>query len=109
MGGSSEQLASEAASSAGDGLLPIASVRWRQHVLIEGRVRSVRVVRLGGSCTLECVVEDHSGAMSIVFLGRPRMAGVEVGTRMRVEGTAGQRQGRLAIMNPDYQLIDGRP
>ena len=93
---------------AANGALPIAAVRWRQHVVIEGRVRSVRVVRVRGSSTLECVIEDGSGALSIVFLGRPRIAGVEVGTRMRVAGTAGQRQGRLAILNPEYELLNGR-
>ena len=90
------------------GVIPIASVKWRRRVVVEGRVRSVRVVRAAGSCTLECVIEDGSGAMSVVFLGRPRIAGIEVGTRMRVAGTAGQRQGRLAILNPDYELLNGR-
>jgi RecG-like helicase len=80
-------------------------VQWRRRVVVEGRVRSVRVVRIAGSCTLECVVEDGSGAVSVVFLGRARIPGVEVGTRMRVKGTAGERQGRLAILNPDYELM----
>jgi hypothetical protein len=54
---------------------------------------------------LECVLEDDSGAMSVVFLGRPKIAGIEVGTRMRVHGTAGQHHGRLAILNPTYELL----
>jgi amino acid transporter len=91
-----------------DGALPIGAVHWRQRVVVEGRVKSLRVVRLGGSRTVEGVIEDDSGAMSIVFLGRSRVPGVEIGTRMRVEGTAGDRQGRLAILNPNYQLLNGR-
>lgn len=84
---------------------PIASVRWRRRVTVEGRVRTVRVQPLAGSSTLECVLEDDSGAMSIVFLGRPRLAGVETGTRLRVQGTAGQHRGRLAILNPMYEVL----
>ncbi len=87
------------------GLTPIAGVRWRQRVTIEGRVRTVRVQPLAGSSTLECVLEDDSAAMSIVFFGRPHVAGVEVGTVMRVHGTAGQHHGRLAILNPTYELV----
>jgi amino acid transporter len=90
------------------GAVPISAVQWRQRVVVEGRIRSLRVIRVGGSSTVEAVIEDDSGAMSIVFLGRTRIAGVEVGTRMRVSGTAGHRQGRLAILNPNYQLLDGR-
>jgi hypothetical protein len=88
--------------------VPIASVRWRQRVVVEGRVSALRVVRTGATCTLECVVEDATAALSIVFLGRSYVAGVEIGTRVRVTGTAGRRQGRLAILNPDYQLLNGR-
>jgi hypothetical protein len=107
-GARSGRRAVQSKAEATDGTVPIASVRWRQRAVVEGRVRSVRVVRVGGTCTTECVIEDGTGAMSIVFLGRPRVAGVEIGTRMRVAGTAGDRQGRLAILNPEYQLLNGR-
>jgi amino acid transporter len=98
----------EVASPDGDGvctLTPIGTVTWRQPVTIEGRVRTVRVQPLAGTATLECVIEDGTGAMSIVFLGRPSVAGVGVGARLRVQGTAGQHHGRLAILNPIYELL----
>jgi amino acid transporter len=88
-----------------DGTTPIASVAWRQRVHIEGRIRTLRVQPLAGTATLECVVEDDTGAMSIVFLGRSKIAGIEVGTRLRATGVAGQHRGRLAILNPIYQLL----
>jgi len=88
-----------------DGTTPIAAVAWRQQVHIEGRVRTVRVQPLAGTSTLECVVEDDTGAMSIVFLGRSKVGGIEVGTRLRAAGVAGQHRGRLAILNPIYTLL----
>jgi hypothetical protein len=42
--------------------------------------------------------------MSIVFLGRSHIPGIEVGTRLRAQGVAGDHRGRLAILNPVYQL-----
>lgn len=83
----------------------IGDVRFRQRVMVEGRVRTVRVQPLAGTRTLECVLEDDTGLLSVVFLGRTRIAGIQVGTRMRVEGTTSQHHGRLAILNPDYQLL----
>jgi hypothetical protein len=63
---------------------------------------------LAGSATLECVIEDETGAMSLVFTGRSKLAGVECGTRIRAQGTAAEHRGRLAILNPLYTLIVDR-
>jgi hypothetical protein len=91
-----------------NGSTPIGAVAWRQRVVVEGRVRALRVQPLGGSATLECVLEDPTGAMSLVFLGRSKIPGVDVGSRIRAEGTAGEHRGRLAMLNPVYQLRPGR-
>jgi len=74
-------------------------------VQIQGRVRTLRVQPLAGTATLECVLADDTGAISIVFLGRDKIPGIEVGTRLRATGTAGERRGRLAILNPVYELL----
>jgi hypothetical protein len=68
-------------------------------------VRTVRVQPPAGTATLECVVQDDTGAMSLVFLGRSKIPGIEVGSRVRAEGVAGEHRGRLAIFNPVYQLL----
>ncbi|HEY7069528.1 MAG TPA: amino acid permease [Acidimicrobiales bacterium] len=91
-----------------DGTVPIGEVRWRRQVRIEGRVRTLRVQPLAGTATLECVVEDDTGGLSLVFLGRSEIPGIAIGTRLRAEGTAGDHHGRLAILNPVYQLLPRR-
>jgi hypothetical protein len=88
-----------------NGTVAIATVTWRQRARIEGRVRTVRVQPLAGTSTLECVLQDDTGAMSLVFLGRSKIPGIEVGSRVRAEGVAGEHRGRLAILNPVYQLL----
>jgi amino acid transporter len=91
-----------------DGPVPIGAVSWRRHVVVEGRVRTLRVQPLGGSSTLECILEDDTGVISIVFLGRSKIPGIDVGSRIRAEGTAGEHRGRLAMLNPVYQLRPAR-
>jgi hypothetical protein len=54
---------------------------------------------------LECVVADNTGSMSIVFLGRRTVAGIAVGSCLIARGAAGGHFGRLAILNPEYQLL----
>ena len=90
-----------------NGTVPIGEVTFRQRVQIEGRIRTVRVRPLAGTATLECVLEDDTGAMSLVFLGRSAIPGIDVGTRIRARGTAGDHHGRLAILNPVYELCAG--
>jgi hypothetical protein len=56
--------------------------------------------------TLECVVADDTGSISIVFLGRRQVPGIEPGTRLVAHGMAGSHFGRLAILNPEYELLE---
>jgi amino acid transporter len=86
----------------------IADVRWRDHVTIRGEVRSLRVVSQHDSPTLEVVVDDGTGALSIVFLGRRSVAGIDVGTRLSATATLGAFKGRLAMLNPTYELSPRR-
>lgn len=87
------------------GHTPIIDAHWRERVRVAGRVRSVRVAPQHDAPTLELVLVDDTGAISVVFLGRRALAGVEVGSRMSVEGMVGVHKARLAILNPNYQLL----
>ena len=72
-----------------------------------GRVRSVRGrTRSTMPRRLEVVLVDGTGAISVVFLGRRAVAGIDVGTTMTAEGMVGVHQSRLAITNPAYRLVD---
>jgi hypothetical protein len=92
-------------SPRGDGGgVPISEARWRDHVTISGSVRSIRVVSSHDSPTLEIVVADDDGAISIVFLGRRQVAGIRVDSMIEATGTVGVFQNRLAMLNPEYTL-----
>ncbi len=87
------------------GLGTIADVRWRTRVRVTGRVRSVRVQPRVGVPTLECTLVDATGGIGVVFLGRRKVAGIHPGTLLAVEGMAGSYHDRLAILNPDYEIL----
>jgi hypothetical protein len=55
--------------------------------------------------TLQCVVVDGSGeAITLVFLGRRSIPGIRSGTRMVAEAMVGKHDGKLAMINPTYEL-----
>jgi len=87
------------------GCLPIGSVNFRDRVRVSGVVRTTRIQPEGGVPSVECVIADESGSMSIVFLGRRQVAGIQPGTCVVATGTAGNHFGRLAILNPEYELL----
>jgi hypothetical protein len=50
---------------------------------------------------------DGSGALLLVFQGRRKIPGIQQGARLVAHGTVGAWEGRLAILNPEYELIAG--
>jgi len=88
-------------------VIPIADVRFRERVKVRGRVRSLRVRPWADSPTLEVVLVDDTGGITVVFLARRSIGGVRPGTVMSVEGMVGAHERRLAILNPEYELEAG--
>jgi hypothetical protein len=84
--------------------VPIGSLVWRDEAQVTGRVRSIRVWPVGDVASLECVLVDETGGVSVAFLGRRSLAGVGPGTMMSVSGRVGSRRERLSFLNPIYTL-----
>lgn len=87
------------------GTVPISSIGFRNRVRVAGRIRSLRVQTAKGTTNLECVITDDTGYLLLVFQGRPKIPGIEPGARLIVEGMVGSWSHRLAILNPDYELV----
>ena len=94
-----------AAPARPDRCTPIGDIRWRDHVRVAGRVRSVTVAPWADIPTLECILVDATGGITVVFLGRRHIAGIHPGARMQIQGTVGRHAERLAILNPGYTLL----
>ena len=87
------------------GTTPLGEVTYRRRAKVVGRVRSVNVGPLAGAPTFECVLVDGSGALTVAFLGRRSVAGIQPGKYLMLEGTVGSYQGRLAMLNPEYEFV----
>jgi hypothetical protein len=86
-------------------ITPIGDVRWRTHARVRGFIRSMRVQPWADVASLECIVVDDSGGILLVFLGRRRVAGIELGREIVAEGMVGQSRGYLAVLSPDIELL----
>jgi amino acid transporter len=87
------------------GVTPLGEVVHRQRTTVAGRIKNVRVQPWAGVPTFECTLVDPTGALTIVFLGRRSVAGLEPGAKLVASGAIGTYQGRLAMLNPSYELV----
>jgi RecG-like helicase len=94
------------------GTIPINGIQWRKRVRVAGRVHSVRVPTRTGTANLECTLVDRTGSILLVFQGRRQVPGIQQGAKLIAEGMVGAWNRRLAMLNPDYELLaspDGEP
>ena len=96
----------ELAAHALDGAMPIGEARWRQRVKVAGRVKALRIQPWADEvASLELTLSDSTGGITIVFLGRRRIGGIDLGTHLVAEGTTSEHHGLLTMLNPSYQLL----
>ena len=71
---------------------------------LHGTLRTVTLRPRGGVPALEAELYDGSGILTLVWLGRRRIAGIEPGRNLRVEGRIGRMDGARVMFNPRYEL-----
>ena len=82
----------------------IAEAPERETVTINGVLRTVTLRPRGGVPALEADLDDGSGVITVVWLGRRRIAGVDPGRSVTVTGCIGRQAGVPLMFNPRYEL-----
>ncbi len=86
------------------GCSPIATQPTREPVAIHGVLRSVTHRPNNGVSALEAELYDGSASVTLVWLGRRRIEGIEPGRQLTAFGRLGIRRGERVIYNPRYEL-----
>jgi RecJ-like exonuclease len=73
-------------------------------VNVSGRLRMVVYTPRTNLPTLEAELDDGTDVITLVFLGRRQIAGIEPGRALTVRGRVAMRDGRKVIYNPHYEL-----
>lgn len=73
-------------------------------VCIAGTLKAVVLRPLAGVPTLEVELYDGTGTVTLVFLGRRRIRGIEPGRSLVARGRLTKRAGRPTLYNPSYEL-----
>jgi hypothetical protein len=95
----------ESVSHYAENVLPISSITWRKRAHVQGKVNSIKSAPADSSPMVEVEVWDETGGVTLQFLGRRDITGLEVGSEIRAEGMVGENNGNLVILNPSYELL----
>jgi len=87
------------------GAVPIRSCEDRQQVELIGQISTVTINPRGGHPALEVELRDGSGAVTLVWLGRRQIPGIDPGRSLKVAGRISCHEGRRLIYNPRYELL----
>jgi RecG-like helicase len=84
---------------------PIGSLTEPGKAIVEGRVRAIEIRPVEQNSVLACEVADSTGDMTALFYGRSHIAGVICGSKLRLRGPVGFKDGHPVMINPAYELI----
>jgi hypothetical protein len=83
---------------------PVCECRRGELVNVTGRLRTVVYTPRTNLPTLEADLFDGSDVVTLVWLGRRQIAGVEPGRVLTAQGRLAIRDHRKVIYNPYYEL-----
>jgi hypothetical protein len=85
----------------------VSACRKGEVVTVTGRLKSVVYTPRETVPTLEAELFDGSGSVTLVWLGRRRIPGIEPGRTLSAHGRFASFDGRQVIYNPRYELSAG--
>jgi hypothetical protein len=86
------------------GCRPVGDVQRGELVNVTGRLRTVVYTPRTNLPTLEADLYDGSDVVTLVWLGRRQIAGIEPGRALTARGRVAIRDRRKVIYNPHYEL-----
>ena len=89
----------------GAGVDQIGDAVDRQRVRLRGTLRTVTLRPRGGVPALEAELDDGTGSITVIWLGRRQISGVVPGRSLEISGRIGRHDGQRIMYNPRYELM----
>ncbi len=83
----------------------VEDVEDRERAKLCGRLKTVTLRPRGGVPALEAELDDGTGSVIVIWLGRRRIVGIDPGVSMSIEGRIGTQGQQRVIYNPRYELL----
>jgi len=100
-----EPITLEETSHYAEDIHPIAAAQWRHRAHVKGHVTNIRNAPANSTPHVDIEIWDETGGITLQFIGRREITGLEVGSILCAEGMVGETDGNLVILNPSYEII----
>jgi amino acid transporter len=87
------------------GVNPIGALKEPGRAVVEGRVRLVEIRPVERNSVLVTEISDSTGDLTAMFYGREHIPGLMCGSRVRLKGAVGFKDGHPVMINPKYELV----
>jgi hypothetical protein len=87
------------------GTIRMVDAPVRQRVKLAGMVRRITVRPIEGFEALEVVLTDGTGMVTARWLGRRKIPGLLLGSRIAIEGVLGEEQSGRRMVNPTFEFL----
>jgi hypothetical protein len=87
------------------GCLCLSEVGDRQVASIRGTLQTVTLQPRAGLPSLEAELFDGTDLLTLIWLGRRRIGGIDCGRKLIATGRITTLEGRRVMYNPRYQLL----
>lgn len=84
------------------GAMPLSECKVRQKVTVRGTLTSVTATNTSG---LEALLEDGTGSVHLIWMGRRRIECIAPGRDLLVTGRLCEDEGRQVIFNPEFEVL----
>ena len=89
------------------GATPIAQCQDREAVCVHGTLRTVTFRPRAGVPALQAELWDGTGSVTVIWLGRRTIPGIDPGRAIKLRGRVTALSGQRVIYNPVYELRPG--
>lgn len=86
------------------GTVRIRDATPRSHLKLAGVVRRITIRPLEGNESLEALLDDGTGEVTLVWMGRRSIPGLRLGTQLVVDGVIAEQRGQLRMVNPTFEF-----
>ena len=86
------------------GATPISACELGQRCHIRGVLRSVTLRPQAGVPAVSAQLFDGTSTVTLIWLGRRRIVGIEPGRVLSAHGRVNTQAGELVMFNPQYEL-----
>lgn len=87
------------------GCVPLAKIRDREVATVRGVVQTLTLQPRAGLPALEAELYDGTDVLTLIWLGRRRIGGVDCGRKLTATGRITTMEGRRVMFNPEYELL----